>query len=189
MYIVSRHLELIFCVCIKWYRCVSSSLNGEELVRDGGVLLLATLLSRCMYIVQRTTPGTDPAAKIVTNVMCTFAGLSKFRTAWKEMLQCPGFVEDVVHCSELEHAPVAVEAALQTMGNLAASDKLQDCMLKAGVLWYVSMLLSSPWCTILQTVSLSKACLTIEVFVGIYFHFFCSMIQQQKKMGQASLMV
>lgn len=124
-----------------WLTCVSSSLNGEELVRDGGVLLLATLLSRCMYIVQRSTPGTDPAAKIVTNVMCTFAGLSKFRSAWKEMLQCPGFVEDVVHCSELEHAPVAVEAALQTMGNLAASDKLQDCMLKAGVLWYLLPLL------------------------------------------------
>ncbi|XLR08999.1 hypothetical protein S83_036937 [Arachis hypogaea] len=40
-------------------RC-ASSLNGEELVRDGGVQLLATLLSRCMYVVQPSTPGNEP---------------------------------------------------------------------------------------------------------------------------------
>lgn len=124
-----------------WLTCVSSSLNGEELVRDGGVSLLAILLSRCMYVVQRSTPPTDPAAMIVTNVMNTFAGLSKFESAWKEMLECPGFVEDVVHCSELEHATVAVDSALQTIGNLAASPELQDWMLKAGVIWYLVPLL------------------------------------------------
>ncbi|KAH7286770.1 hypothetical protein KP509_32G022100 [Ceratopteris richardii] len=124
-----------------WLTCVSSSLNGEELVRDGGVSLLANLLSRCMYIVQPSTPGTDPAAKIVTNVMQTFAGLSKFTSAWKEMLRCAGFIEDVVHCTELEHAPLAVEAALQTVCNLAASEELQNCMLRAGVLWYLLPLL------------------------------------------------
>lgn len=56
-------------------RCCSSALNGEELVRDGGVSLLATLLARCMYVVQRSTPPTDPAAVIVTNIMRTFAGI------------------------------------------------------------------------------------------------------------------
>ena len=116
-------------------RCASSSLNGEELVRDGGITLLATLLSRCMYVVQNNTPGTDPAAMIVTNVVRTFACLSKFRSAWREMLQCPGFVEDIVHCSELEDAPVAVDSALQTISNLALSQDLQDRMLKAGVIW------------------------------------------------------
>lgn len=49
-------------------------MNGEELVRDGGISLLATLLARCMSIVQRTTTPTDPAAVIVTNIMRTFAG-------------------------------------------------------------------------------------------------------------------
>ena len=115
-------------------RCASSSLNGEELVRDGGISLLATLLSRCMYVVQNSTPATDPAM-IVTNVMLTFSGLSKFKSSWGEMLQCPGFVEDVVHCSELEHAHAAVDSALQTISNVAASQDMQDRMLKTGVIW------------------------------------------------------
>lgn len=62
--------DMSVCAC----RCCSSALNGEELVRDGGISLLATLLARCMSVVQRTTPSTDPAAVIVSNIMRTFAG-------------------------------------------------------------------------------------------------------------------
>lgn len=52
-------------------------MNGEELVRDGGISLLATLLARCMSVVQKTTPSTDPAAVIVSNIMRTFAGYAR----------------------------------------------------------------------------------------------------------------
>lgn len=117
------------------FRCLSSVLNGEELVRDGGVSLLATLLSRCMYVVNKNTSPTDPAAVIVTNVMRTLATLSTFESARLDMFHCPGFVEDVVHCSELELATLAVDAALQTVGQLSASQELQDALLKAGVMW------------------------------------------------------
>ncbi|KAJ7528593.1 hypothetical protein O6H91_15G009400 [Diphasiastrum complanatum] len=122
---------------LAWLTCVSSPLNGEELVRDGGVPLLATLLSRCMYVVQRSSPSNDPAVVIVTNVMRTFAGLSMFADARQEMLLCSGFVEDVVHCTELELATLAVDAALQTISQLSVSPELQDKLLKAGVLWYL----------------------------------------------------
>ncbi|BBM97673.1 DnaJ homolog subfamily C member 13 [Marchantia polymorpha subsp. ruderalis] len=126
---------------LAWLTCVSSVLNGEELVRDGGVSLLATLLSRCMCVVNRNTSPTDPAAVIVTNVMRTFATLSTFDSARKDMFECSGFVEDVVHCCELELATLAVDAALQTVGQLAASTDLQLALLKAGVMWYLLPLL------------------------------------------------
>ncbi|KAG6548512.1 hypothetical protein Mapa_010000 [Marchantia paleacea] len=126
---------------LAWLTCVSSVLNGEELVRDGGVSLLATLLSRCMYVVNRNTSPTDPAAVIVTNVMRTFATLSTFDSARMDMFECSGFVEDVVHCCELELATLAVDAALQTVGQLAASSNLQHALLKAGVMWYLLPLL------------------------------------------------
>lgn len=126
---------------LTWLTCVSSALNGEELVRDGGVPLLATLLSRCMYVVQPSTPPTEPSAMIVTNAMQTFACISQFASARSEMLHCAGFVEDVVHCTELEFATAAVDAALQTVALLTASSELQDNLLKAGVLWYLLPLL------------------------------------------------
>lgn len=119
------------------FRCASSSLNGEELVRDGGVQLLATLLSRCMYVVQPTTPGNEPSAVIVTNIMRTFAVLSQFEAARAEILEFSGLTEDIVHCTEFELVPAAVDAALQTIANVSVSSELQDALLKAGVLWYV----------------------------------------------------
>lgn len=124
-----------------WLTCASSSLNGEELVRDGGIQLLATLLSRCMGVVQPTTPASEPSAIIVTNIMRTFSILSRFESARIEILGFSGLVEDIVHCTELELVPLAVDGALQTIAHLSVSSKLQDALLKAGVLWYLLPLL------------------------------------------------
>ncbi|KAL9993140.1 putative DnaJ domain, armadillo-like helical, GYF domain 2, Chaperone J-domain superfamily [Helianthus debilis subsp. tardiflorus] len=126
---------------LMWLTCASSSLNGEELVRDGGIQLLATLLSRCMCVVQPTTHGNEPSTIIVTNVMRTFSSLSQFESARAEVLGFPGLVEDIVHCTELQLAPAAVDAALQTIAHLCVSSELQNALLKAGVLWYLLPLL------------------------------------------------
>ncbi|PRQ46516.1 putative DnaJ domain-containing protein [Rosa chinensis] len=120
-----------------WLTCASSSLNGEELVRDGGIQLLGNLLSRCMCVVQPTTPASEPSAIIVTNVMHTFCVLSQFESAWAEILEYSGLVDDIVHCTELELVPTAVDAALQTIAHVSVSTQLQDALLKAGVLWYL----------------------------------------------------
>lgn len=124
-----------------WLTCGSSSLNGEELVRDGGIQLLATLLSRCMCVVQPTTPANEPSAIIVTNVMRTFSVLSRFENARVEMLELSGLVEDIVHCTELDLVPAAVDSALQTIAHVSVSSDLQDALIKAGVLWYLLPLL------------------------------------------------
>ncbi|PIA65248.1 hypothetical protein AQUCO_00100613v1 [Aquilegia coerulea] len=124
-----------------WLTCASSSLNGEELVRDDGIPLLATLLSRCMCVVQPTTPATEPSAIIVTNVMRTFSALSEFESARAELLRCGGLVEDIVHCTELELVPAAVDASLQTASHVSVSSQLQDALLRAGILWYLLPLL------------------------------------------------
>lgn len=124
-----------------WLTCASSSLNGEELVRDGGIQLLATLLSRCMCVVQPTTPASEPSAIIVTNVMRTFSVLSQFESARAEILEFSGLVQDIVHCTELELAPAAVDAALKTIACVSVSSDLQTALLKAGVLWFLLPLL------------------------------------------------
>lgn len=94
-----------------------------------------------MCVVQPTTPASEPSTIIVTNVMQTFSGLSQFESARVEMLEFSGLVDDIVHCTELELVPAAVEAALQTIAHLSVSSELQDALLKAGVLWLVTRIL------------------------------------------------
>jgi len=136
---VFKHFMVSSAVLLNFHviRCASSSLNGEELVRDGGVHLLGSLLSRCMCVVQPTTLGNEPSAIIVTNIMRTFSVLSQFEAARAEILEFSGLVEDIVHCTEFELVPAAVDAALQTIASVSVSSELQDALLKAGVLWYV----------------------------------------------------
>lgn len=104
-------------------------------MRDGGIPLLATLLSRCMGVLQLTTPATEPSATIVANILRTFSGLSQFESARSQMLEFSGLVEDIVHCTELELVPAAVDNALQTIANVSVSSEFQTTLLKAGVLW------------------------------------------------------
>ncbi|CAM8880027.1 unnamed protein product [Rhodiola kirilowii] len=116
-----------------WLTCASSSLNGEELVRDRGIHLLATLLSRCMGVVQPTTPATEPAAIIITNIMRTFAVLSQFESARDEILQYSGIIDDIVHCTKLDLVTEAVDAALQTIARISVSTRIYKMLLlKAG---------------------------------------------------------
>ena len=106
-------------------------------MRDGGIPLLASLLRRYMGVVQPTTPGTEPSAVIVTNIIRTFSVLSKFEIAREEMLKFGGLVEDFVQCMELEHAPSAVDAALQTAAHISVSSLLQNALIRAGAFWYL----------------------------------------------------
>ncbi|KAG7023563.1 DnaJ-like subfamily C GRV2, partial [Cucurbita argyrosperma subsp. argyrosperma] len=141
-FLVSDRAPLLVAASeLLWLTCASSSLNGEELVRDSGIKLLAVLLSRCMCVVQPTTSANEPSTIIVTNVMRTFSVLSQFDSARLEMLEFSGLVDDIVHCTELELVPAAVDAALQTIAHVSVSSEFQDALLKAGVLWYLLPLL------------------------------------------------
>ncbi|CAH9071544.1 unnamed protein product [Cuscuta epithymum] len=124
-----------------WLTCVSSSLNGEELVRDGGIKLLANILSRCMCVVQPATSASEPSTVIIANVMQTYSVLSRFESARAEMLQLSGLIDDIVHCTELELVPTAVDAALQTIAHVSVNSAFQDALLKSGVFWYLLPLL------------------------------------------------
>lgn len=93
-----------------------------------------------MCVVQPTTPASEPSTVIVTNVMRTFSVLSQFESARADMLEFSGLVDDIVHCTELELVPAAVDASLQTIAHVSVSSEFQDNLLKAGVLWYVNLL-------------------------------------------------
>lgn len=97
--------------------------------------MLATLLSRCMCVVQPTTPANEPAARIVTNIMHTFSVLSQFESGRVEILKFGGLADGIVHCTELEFVPSAVDAALLTAANVLISSELQNALLRAGFLW------------------------------------------------------
>lgn len=88
-----------------------------------------------MCVVQPFTPASEPSTVIITNVMQTFSVLSRFESARAEILEYSGLVDDIVHCTELELVPAAVDAALQTIAHVSVDCVFQDALLKAGVLW------------------------------------------------------
>ncbi|EPS67180.1 hypothetical protein M569_07596, partial [Genlisea aurea] len=129
------------CLQVAIQGCESSSLNGEELVRAGGIPLLSTLLSRCMCVVQPTTLASEPSATIVANILQSFSVLSTFESARVEMLELAGLIDDIIHSTELELVPTAVATALQAISHISVSFEFQNTLLKAGAMWYLIPLL------------------------------------------------
>ncbi|CAI5949315.1 unnamed protein product [Closterium sp. NIES-65] len=128
-----------------WLICACSSLNGEELLRDGGLPLLTTLLSRCLSLLSPSSSPTDPPALIATHILRTLAILSAFPSARTEVRTnqacAAALVPDLVVATELESTPGAVEAALEGIFHLALSKGLRERLLRAGALWYLLPLL------------------------------------------------
>ena len=73
--------------------------------------------------------------------MRTFSVLSQFEAAGSEILEFSGLVPDIVHGTEFELLPGAVDAALQSIANVSVSSELQDALLRAGVFMVCQLLL------------------------------------------------
>ncbi|CAD7701733.1 unnamed protein product, partial [Ostreobium quekettii] len=132
-----RAPQLQTAVALCWLTCVCSPLNGEELTRSAGVDILGRLLMRCISVVPMDVAATEPAIIIATNALRTFAGLSMFANARRELKDRALLVTDIVRCCAFERVPAAVDAALLCLSHMALSPELQLLMLDVGVLGYV----------------------------------------------------
>ncbi|RYR76616.1 hypothetical protein Ahy_A01g001207 isoform E [Arachis hypogaea] len=77
----------------------------------------------------------------------------RLQAAGSEILEFSGLVPDIVHGTEFELLPGAVDAALQSIANVSVSSELQDALLRAGVFMIeekivskMIMIVRQPWC-------------------------------------------
>ena len=106
----AKHHDLIFvhstffcrlqaAVELCWLTCISSELNGAELTRSGGVLIMGRLLSRCCTILPPDVHATQPTAVVATHALRAFGGMAAFKHAREELAERSGrLFGDTVHC-------------------------------------------------------------------------------------------
>ncbi|WIA10346.1 hypothetical protein OEZ85_010538 [Tetradesmus obliquus] len=133
--------QVLAAIELCWLTCVASKRNAEELMRSGGLPLLAGLLSRCVGILSMDVAPTAPEAVITSHTLRTLAGLAAVDAARREMEKQRQLLADIVKCCELSRAPAAVDAALMAICHMAASPALQQLLLEVGALPYLIPLL------------------------------------------------
>ncbi|KAF8069423.1 GRV2 [Scenedesmus sp. PABB004] len=133
--------QVLAAIELCWLTCVASRRNAEELLRSGGLPLLAGLLSRCVGILPLDAAPTSPEAVITTHALRSLAGLAGVEPARRDIAGQRQLVADIVKCCGLQRAPAAVDAALVAICHLAAAPALQEALLEVGVLPHVVPLL------------------------------------------------
>ena len=73
-----------------WLTCISSELNGAELTRSGGVLIMGRLLSRCCTILPPDVHATQPTAVVAAHALRAFGGMAAFKHAREELAERSG---------------------------------------------------------------------------------------------------
>ena len=132
-------LEIATKLC--WLTCVCCQLNGEELYRSDGLVILSNLLSRLSGILPKEASTNFTGSRIMTYCIRTLAGLGAFDNVRSAIHSTPVLVHDVMKAIRYENAPSIVEASIHCISQMSGSKELQDLMLKLGVLWFLIPLL------------------------------------------------
>ena len=128
-------LEIATKLC--WLTCVCCTLNGEELYRSDGLVILSNLLSRLLSILPKEASTNFVGSRIMTYCIRTLAGLGAFESVRAAFHAKPILVHDVMKAIQFENSPSITEACVHCISQMAGSEDLQNLMLKLGVLWYL----------------------------------------------------
>eukprot|EP00123_Amoebidium_parasiticum_P014853 comp22669_c0_seq1/m.35022 comp22669_c0_seq1/g.35022 ORF comp22669_c0_seq1/g.35022 comp22669_c0_seq1/m.35022 type:complete len:2507 (-) comp22669_c0_seq1:101-7621(-) len=140
---------------VSFYTCVSSPLNGEEIVRLNGVAVFSELLHRCQSYLDtegvsasaQSGPPTKKKAmleeieKAAHYTMLTLAGLAHFPMARAVLGKGREVVVRVIRCLQYTHLPRLIEAALRMLWALSTpgpdNTHMQDMLCSEGLLWHM----------------------------------------------------
>ena len=84
-----------------WLTCISSELNGAELTRSGGILIMGRLLSRCCTVLPSDVHATEPTAVVATHALRAFGGMAAFKHAREELAERSGRLLDLCALPDL----------------------------------------------------------------------------------------
>jgi len=144
---VRTAVELVFQTCLV------SPQNAEELVSEGGVPILESLLnfyvSSCKILKHPNTTTVSESAsrklllEIVTHIVRTLAGVAYFQIGRSAIiaLENPSrFCSNWRHCINGSYwngdgAPIVKKYALEGVASLARSSELQSLLIGSGIVW------------------------------------------------------
>ncbi|CAB3364063.1 Hypothetical predicted protein [Cloeon dipterum] len=120
---------------LAFYTVDCSSLNAEELRREGGIDSLLEALSRCVAVLSKSSKPQDVAVRVCCNVVQTLGVCAKSQACRDKMVELPRLVWEL--CSIL-HWQHLIELACHTsacIASLAADSILQMALVQTGAMW------------------------------------------------------
>ena len=114
-----------------------SSLNAEELRRNGGIEILAKAMQRCISVIGHKTTEEEKAVQVCVHILRSFTAACQFEQCREKITEVPQIMKDVCRCLWFEGAPTLTMAAMDCVCALSCEAYLQNHLLQSGVLWHL----------------------------------------------------
>eukprot|EP00941_MAST-03F_sp_MAST-3F-sp1_P001821 g1821.t1 len=123
---------------LTYLTCLSSPLNGQQLLRDGGGDTVIRLLGRCLEVVSELSDATSPSVKVVIQLTRVVAGLMAGKAgrdlaSKEEHVGLVKWLVDCINCPGTK-VPKVRQYALQAVARLSANPTLQTRLVHAGAI-------------------------------------------------------
>jgi hypothetical protein len=117
--------------------CLISPLNAEELIAEGGILVMHNALVACLARVDSlTNPKGNHELAAIGWLAHSFSGLAHFESAREAMAPCcPEIGISIATLLTLPQSPQLAQFALEATARMAKHVDLQKNLIDAGVVW------------------------------------------------------
>ncbi|KAF7993906.1 hypothetical protein HCN44_011175 [Aphidius gifuensis] len=114
-----------------------SSLNAEELRREGGLDILLEAFTRCVSVVNNSSKPDDVAVQVCEHITKCFAVAGKFRGCRDKIVELPQLIKDLCRILYFKHLTKLCSVATECISSLANDSILQMQLLQSGALWHL----------------------------------------------------
>ncbi|XP_058807941.1 dnaJ homolog subfamily C member 13 isoform X2 [Phymastichus coffea] len=122
---------------LAYYTVHCSSLNAEELRREGGLEVLLDAYTRCVSVLNKSSKGSEIAVQVCTHITRCFAVAGSFRGCRDKIVELPQLIKDLCRVLHFRHLTKLCSVATECVSSLATDSVLQMQLLQSGALWYL----------------------------------------------------
>ena len=120
-----------------YYTLKNVPLNADELHQEGGIELIASVMTRCFEQVTTNSKDAETHVKIATNCMLTFFVATQLKECRARVLKLPLVPHLAAKRIAYEKAPALSRASIFCCEALCSHPELQDRVTQHGALWHL----------------------------------------------------
>jgi len=114
-----------------------SSLNAEELRRNGGIEILAKAMQRCISVIGHKADEKEMSVRVCIHIMRCFTSACQFEQCREKITEVPQIMKDTCRCLWFQGAPTLTMAAMDCVCALSCEAYLQNHLMQSGVMWHL----------------------------------------------------
>lgn len=120
-----------------YYTVDNAPLNADELLEEGGLELMSTVLNRCMELVTPGSTDQDVKARVAMNALKTFRVSGRFQDCLARIFTMPAVPVHATRAIAFEKAPGLARSGIEAAIAFCGHDNMQKIITENGAVWHL----------------------------------------------------